>query len=88
MSTPPEMPCAEFVERVTDYLEDAIDAGDRRRLEEHLDACSHCREYLDQLRTTMRLTGALTEDDVADARRADLMSAFARWRDGAGEVRP
>jgi predicted anti-sigma-YlaC factor YlaD len=82
MSALPEMPCAEFVERVTDYLEDALDAVDRRRLEEHLDACRHCREYLDQLRTTLRLCGALTPDDVTDGMRADLVTAFARWRDG------
>ncbi len=79
-----EMPCAEFVERVTDYLEDALDAVDRRRLEEHLDACRHCREYLDQLRTTLRWSGALTAADISDAMRADLMDAFA-GRPGRGQ---
>ncbi len=76
MRTLPEMPCAEFVERVTDYLEDRIGAEDRIRFDEHLAECRHCVEYLEQLRTTLRLTGRLREDDFDDAMKADLMRAF------------
>lgn len=76
-----EMPCREFVERVTDYLEGALDDEDCCRLEEHLDACRHCALYLEQLRTTLALTGRLREDDVTPVMRTHLLRTFTAWRD-------
>jgi anti-sigma factor RsiW len=77
----PEMPCAELVERVTDYLEGALGADDRGRLEAHLAECDPCTEYLAQLGRTLELTGRLTEDDVTPpALRDELMASFAAWR--------
>ena len=52
--------CVEFVEVVTDYLEGALSARDRARLEAHLTACDGCTRYLAQIRTTIELTGRLT----------------------------
>ena len=46
------IPESEFVERVTDYLEQALEPTDRTRLEEHLAECGPCRDYLEQLRRT------------------------------------
>jgi anti-sigma factor RsiW len=77
----PEMPCQELVERVTDYLEGALSAADRARLEAHLHECEPCTEYLAQLGRTLELTGRLTEEDVAPALRGELMRSFAAWRD-------
>lgn len=81
MSTLPEMACAEFVERVTDYLEGALSADDLRRLEDHLAACDPCNVYLEQLRTTLLLAGELREDDVPLDMRGRLMDVFSRWSD-------
>ena len=81
MSTVPEMPCAEFVERVTDYLEGALSPADLRRLEDHLAACDPCNVYLEQLNTTLQLAGELREDDVSPDMRARLVEVFTRWRD-------
>ena len=39
--TEPEMTCHELVELVTEYLEDAMTASERERLEQHLAACAH-----------------------------------------------
>jgi len=75
----PHMPCQEFVERVTDYLEGALSAVDLARLEEHLGACAKCAHYLAQLRVTLGLTGRLTEDDVTPEMRGELLDVFARW---------
>ena len=80
MTTLPEMPCAEFVERVTDYLEGALSADDLHRLEEHLAACAKCAHYLEQLRDTLELTGELREDDITPEMRSELHDVFARWR--------
>lgn len=76
----PEMPCRELVERVTDFLEDALVAEDRARLEQHLQECDECSIYLEQMRATLRLTGRLSEDDVTPEMRAELLGVFARWR--------
>ncbi len=78
--TLPEMPCQEFVERVTDYLEDALPPDDRTRLEEHLGECDPCSLYLQQLRTTLGLAGELREADVSPELQAELFEVFTRWR--------
>ena len=79
-SRPPGLACQEVVELVTDYLEDALPAADRRRLEAHLADCPHCTEYLAQMRETIRLTGRLAPDDLSPAMRADLTELYRRWR--------
>lgn len=80
MTTLPEMPCAEFVERVTDYLESALSPDDLERLEDHLAVCAKCAHYLQQLRDTLELTGELRENDVTPEMRGELRDVFARWR--------
>lgn len=77
---PPAIPCQEVVELVTDYLEGALPAADRRRLEAHLADCPHCTEYLAQIRATIRLTGRVTPEDLSPAMRTDLTDLYRRWR--------
>jgi anti-sigma factor (TIGR02949 family) len=64
MSGVQEMACQELVEVITDYLEGALDAEDRRRFEEHLAGCPGCRNYLEQMRATIRLTGTLNSEPI------------------------
>ncbi len=75
-----EMDCHELAELVTDYLEDALPEGDRRRLDAHLAECDGCTVYLEQIRTTIRLTGMLTEDQIPPEGRAELLQVFRAWR--------
>ena len=74
--------CRELVELVTSYLEGSLGRGDRRRFERHIAGCPHCTAYLEQMRTTIRLTGMLTEADVPPAGRDALMAAFREWNLG------
>jgi anti-sigma factor RsiW len=55
----PELPCADFVEVVTDYLEGRLSMEDRQRFDSHGAACPYCDEYLRQLRTTIATLGRL-----------------------------
>jgi anti-sigma factor RsiW len=71
--------CHEVVEIITDYLEDALSPADRRRVEEHLAGCGGCTAYLEQMRETIRLTGMLTEEQIPEERRQDLLAAFRTW---------
>jgi anti-sigma factor RsiW len=74
--------CQELVELVTDYLEGALEPGDRRRFDEHIAGCGGCTRYLEQLRATILLTGTITIDDLSpDAERA-LLAAFGDWARG------
>jgi anti-sigma factor RsiW len=77
---PRDIACQEVVELVTDYLEGALPATDRRRLEHHLTGCPHCTEYLAQMRETIRLTGRLTQEDLTPEMRADFTDLYRRWR--------
>jgi predicted anti-sigma-YlaC factor YlaD len=77
---PSPMPCREFVEVVTGYLEGTLSEVDRERFDEHLAACPHCSAYFAQMRTTLRLTGRLTEDDIPDDTREDLLQVFRNWQ--------
>ena len=77
--------CVEFVEVVTDYLEGALSAEDRARLEAHLTACDGCTRYLAQIRITIELTGKLTTDDVdalASEARGELLAVFREYKRG------
>jgi anti-sigma factor RsiW len=74
------MTCRELVELVTDYLEDRLEEGDRRRFDEHLRECPDCREYVEQMRQTVRGLGALSEDALSAPARDALLHAFQAWR--------
>ena len=71
--------CHEVVEIITDYLEDALSPADRRRVDEHLAGCGGCTAYLEQMRETIRLTGTLTEEQIPEEQRRDLLAAFRTW---------
>ncbi|MDX6548114.1 MAG: hypothetical protein QOG33_1664 [Gaiellales bacterium] len=74
-----EITCAQLVELVTAYLDDALPAGDRLRVEQHLVICAGCTAYLDQMRDTIRLTGTLREQRLDGAVRDALLHAFRTW---------
>jgi anti-sigma factor RsiW len=75
-----EISCHELVELITDYLEGALPRRTRARFDAHIRACPHCSAYLDQVRTTISLTGRLREDDLDPAARATLLAAFRDWK--------
>jgi anti-sigma factor RsiW len=72
--------CLELVVLVTDYLEGALDERDRRAFEQHLAACDGCTEYLEQMRTTIRVVGTLTPNDLTQAAESTLLQAFRDWK--------
>jgi anti-sigma factor RsiW len=75
-----DLSCQEVVELVTDYLEGALSPADRARVEGHLEACDGCLTFVDQVRQTVRIVGALREEDLDPELRAGLVGAFRGWR--------
>ena len=80
MSRPEELTCQELVELVTDYLEGALPPADRARFEDHLAACEGCAIYLDQMRRTVAVVGALREDHLEPDARDALLAVFRDFR--------
>lgn len=74
--------CRQAVALMSDYIDGALPARDRARLEHHLADCPHCTEYLAQLRATIAALGHAEPDALSDEARADLVELYRKWRDG------
>jgi anti-sigma factor (TIGR02949 family) len=58
--------CREVIELLTEYLDGAMSAEDRRALEAHLANCSACVEFLVSLRCVRAGVGTLRADAVPE----------------------
>jgi anti-sigma factor RsiW len=76
--------CQELVELVTDYLEAALPAPERARFDAHIAGCDDCTAYLEQMRTTIVLTGRLRVEELPPESVEPLLEAFRDWRSGSG----
>jgi anti-sigma factor RsiW len=68
--------CQQWVELVTAYLDSTLPRPVTKAIDRHLAHCRHCREYLKQMRLTIRLTGELRDEDVPDEVIDALEAAF------------
>jgi len=76
----PALTCREFVELVTDYLEDGLTLTDRTCFEAHLALCEGCQLYLDQMQQTIKAVGKLNEEAIPVAGKAQLLACFRDWK--------
>jgi anti-sigma factor RsiW len=72
--------CQHVVELMTDYLEGALSPDERRRFEAHLAHCAACRQYLEQLRSTLDVLGRIPQPEVDPAVREELLELYRRSR--------
>jgi hypothetical protein len=71
-----------WVDRLSEYLDDDLDAAERRQLERHLQTCARCRTALDELRGVVQRARDLAVEAEPDA---DLWPGVAvRLTAGAG----
>ena len=68
--------CQEVVELVTDYLEGSLTPHEAALFEQHLNFCDGCDWYVEQLRTTIATVGRVQQEEVPEAMRAKLLTAF------------
>jgi anti-sigma factor RsiW len=73
--------CREFVQLVTDYLEDDLPSAQRARFEAHLEDCDGCEGYLEDMR---RLVGSLHVVPVAPPDQHTREVLLAAFRDLRG----
>lgn len=76
-----DLTCRELVEVITDYFDGVMSDGERARLERHLSECAGCQAVVSQFRTTIEVTGRLTEDQVSEEQRQAMRDVFRRWRE-------
>ena len=79
MADAEEMACVELVEVVTDYLEGPLDGRARERFEAHLASCEGCVAYLDEICTTIVLSGELREWQPGPESTATLLRLVRDW---------
>jgi len=77
-----QLSCQELVELVTNYLDGALSPAERARFDAHIADCDGCRAYLEQIRTTVALTGTLAPEQLAPEAEAALLEAFRDWKRG------
>jgi anti-sigma factor RsiW len=75
-----EMVCNELVDVITDYLEGTLPEADRRRFEKHLEECSFCVTYVEQMRATVARLGTGAAPELPEEAREDVLAAFKDWR--------
>ena len=68
--------CREVVELVTDYLEGTLAPEEAALFEQHLNFCDGCDWYVDQLRATISTVGRIEQEEVPEAMRTKLLTAF------------
>jgi anti-sigma factor RsiW len=73
--------CREAVALMSDYLEGALPARDRDRLEAHLATCPHCTEYLAQIQATIAAAGHVQPEDLSEDALEDLVALYRSWRE-------
>lgn len=76
MIDPHDMVCQELVEVLTEYLDGALSAHDRARLEAHLAVCDDCQAYLDQFKATIGLAGKANDEKLPPELRNFLRNAL------------
>ena len=80
MSEPPapglSVACQEVVELVTDYLDGALEPELSAEVEAHLQLCSGCAEYLQQMQATIRALGHVPVTTLSESAQAELVQAF------------
>jgi anti-sigma factor RsiW len=74
-----DLTCAELVELATEYLEEALPAGELERFTEHLQGCDGCIAHLEQLRAVMRVAGALPRERLSADSEEQLVAVFRSW---------
>ena len=83
MTADKDMTCREFVELVSDLIEDQLAEAQRLQAERHLGRCEHCETYLEQIRQTIAALRALARAESFPHTREQALAAFRELRAGA-----
>ena len=85
--TADEITCRELVERVTSYLEGALDEPTLNQVEEHLVRCDWCVTYVEQMQATIDALATLPPEPAPGRQLDALFAALGEARDRKRESR-
>ena len=84
-----QITCQEFVELVTDLIEDQLAEATRVEIEMHLGECDGCATYLEQIRLTIAGLRSLAQSEDFPRTREQALAAFRELRaNGGGAAQP
>lgn len=72
--------CQEAVELVTAYLEGTLLPEMEARFKRHLDTCSGCTLYVDQMRQTLHTLRQLADETLSGEEQRELLQLFRDWQ--------
>jgi predicted anti-sigma-YlaC factor YlaD len=76
---PGELTCQQLAELVSDYIEGVVAPPLHEQIMAHLAGCSDCSSYVEQVRTTIVVTGEIASGEIAPPARAALLDLFRGW---------
>jgi predicted anti-sigma-YlaC factor YlaD len=71
-----ELSCQQVVELVTGYLENVLLPDMRKRLEEHVEECPGCENYIEQVRLTIDMLRRIAKEPAFPATKQELLRLF------------
>jgi len=75
------MNCYEAIDLMADALEGRLAPESRAGFDEHIEECTVCGTYLDQLRVTLQALERMPRQKITSQRRSELIAAFQRqWK--------
>lgn len=80
MTLPDKLNCRETVELVTGYLEEALLPQLQAQFDQHLENCSGCSIYLEQMRQTLHHLRTLTNESIPEQAKQELLQVFQNWK--------
>lgn len=72
------MNCQETLDVVSEALDESLEEGARREFFEHLERCSSCRVYVDQIRVSVQALKSLPKSGRPNRRRAEIIEAYRK----------
>jgi mycothiol system anti-sigma-R factor len=79
--------CRDLAARLSEYLDQEIDPGACAEIEEHLDDCPPCRDFLESLRRTVGLVreAASSAEAIPEDVKKRIVEAYRRVRSERGD---
>ena len=68
--------CDDVMQRVTEYLDEALPPGAKGSFERHLAECVGCARYLQEIRQTVHRLGALPREPMPASMKVRLLRAL------------
>jgi hypothetical protein len=70
--------CKDFLQELSDYLDEAVDAGVRAKLEQHINECPNCWVIADTTKRTIQIYKGMDPYEIPVEVESRLMAALEK----------